>query len=52
MPVYQSQIHGMWEVDQYVQLLMGEIPRLTDDQNGYEQEGKNFISHVDIPEKV
>lgn len=52
VPVYQSQIHGMWEVDRYVQLLMGEIPRLTDDQNGYGPEGKNFISHVDIPEEV
>ena len=28
------------------------IPRLTDDENGYGPNGKNFIAHVDIPETV
>ena len=42
----------MWDIDRYVNLLMGEIPRLTDDANGYGPNGKNFIAHVDIPEKV
>ena len=36
----------------YVNLLMGEIPRLTDDENGYGPCGKNFIAHVDVPEEV
>lgn len=31
---------------------MGEIPRLNDDENGYGPRGKNFISHVDIPQDV
>lgn len=51
-PVYRASIHGMWDVERYVRLLMGEIPRLTDDENGYGPKGKNFISHVDIPEEV
>ena len=36
----------------YVNLLMGEIPRLSDDKNGYGPKGKNFIAHVDIPMDV
>ncbi|WP_029319052.1 hypothetical protein [Butyrivibrio sp. AE3004] len=28
-------IHGMWNLDRYVNLLMGEIPWLQDDINGY-----------------
>lgn len=49
---YEKKIHGMWTIDRYVNLLMGEIPRLTDDKNGYGPNGKNFIAHVDIPETV
>lgn len=50
--VYTEQIHGMWSIERYVNLLMGEIPRLSDDQNGYGPNGKNYIAHVEIPEKV
>lgn len=49
---YEEEIHGMWSVDRYINLLMGEIPRLTDDVNGYGPIGKQFIAHVDIPENV
>ena len=49
---YAEKIHGMWDVDRYISLLMGEIPRLTDDENGYGPNGKQFIAHVDIPENV
>lgn len=42
----------MWKVERYVNLLMGEIPRLTDNENGYGPNGKNFIAHVEIPENV
>ena len=49
---YSERIHGMWPVERYVNLLMGEIPRLCDDENGYGPNGKNFIAHVDIPEDV
>jgi hypothetical protein len=31
---------------------MGEIPRLKDDANGYRPNGKNFISHIDIPREI
>ena len=49
---FKKEIHGMWEMDRYVNLLMGEIPRLTDDANGYGPRGKNYIAHVEVPEEV
>lgn len=49
---FAEDISGMWSMKEYVTLLMGEIPRLTDDKNGYGPMGKNYISHVDIPDKV
>lgn len=49
---FAEPIAGMWTVDRYVELLMGEIPRLTDDANGYGPHGKNFIAHVDVPAEV
>ena len=49
---YTENIHGMWTIERYVNLLMGEIPRLADDANGYGPNGKNYIAHVDIPENV
>ena len=49
---YKDDIHGMWAIERYVNLLMGEIPRLTDDVCGYGPNGKKFISHVDIPIEV
>ena len=38
--------------DATMQLRMGEIPRLTDNESGYGPNGKDFIAHVDIPSEV
>lgn len=38
----------MWTMKHYISLLLGEIPRLRDDENGYGPLGKDFIAHVDI----
>lgn len=43
---------GMWSMERYVELLMGEIPRLSDDAEGYGPCGKDFIAHMDIPSDV
>lgn len=43
---------GMWTPRRYLTLLMGEIPRLTDDEHGYGPCGKDFLAHVDIPDEV
>ena len=50
--VYSELIHGMWDIDRYVNLLMGEIPRLKDDGSGYGPKGKDFIAHVGLPSEV
>lgn len=47
-----SDIWGMWSIERYISLLMGEIPRLSDDSKGYGPKGKNYIAHVDIPVNV
>lgn len=49
---YISKIDGMWNIERYVNLLMGEIPRLADKEDGYGPKGKNYIAHVDIPKEV
>lgn len=43
---------GMWTVERYIKLLMGDTARLQDNSEGYGPKGKNFIAHVDVPEKV
>ncbi len=49
---YDTDIWGMWDMERYISLLLGEIPRLKDDENGYGPRGKDFIAHVDIPRNV
>lgn len=36
----------------FLELLLGEIRRLRDDEQGYGPRGTGFIGHVDIPEEV
>lgn len=43
---------GLWDISHYVTLLLGDISRLRDDENGYGPKGKGFITHVDIPPEV
>lgn len=49
---YENSIWGMWDMERYISLLLGEIPRLTDDENGYGPNGKDFIAHVEISPEV
>ena len=49
---YTQAIPGMWDINHYITLLLGEIARLRDDEQGYGPRGKNFIAHEDIPEQV
>lgn len=51
-PGFEREIHGMWDLERYITLLMGEIPRLSDDPEGYGPRGKGFIAHVEIPSAV
>ncbi|MBP5627512.1 YdcF family protein [bacterium] len=49
---YAESIPGMWPIDRFVSLLMGEVKRLTDTPDGYGPRGRDFITHVDIPKEV
>lgn len=49
---YADSIRGMWDMERYISLLLGEIPRLRDDENGYGPKGKGFIAHTGIPPEV
>ena len=50
--IYEDIPAGMWDMERYVTLLMGEIPRLTDDKDGYGPNGAGFIFHVNVPADV
>lgn len=50
--VFTNHPAGMWTFTHFLQLLMGEIPRLTDDHNGYGPRGKNYLAHVEVPRTV
>lgn len=43
---------GLWEMGRFCDLVVGEIPRLRDDPQGYGPKGKGFIVHVEIPGEV
>jgi hypothetical protein len=41
-----------WPWPRWLALVMGEVPRLRDDEHGYGPRGRGFIAHVDVPEEV
>lgn len=50
--VFAGEAEGLWPLERYVSLALGEIPRLRDDATGYGPQGRDFIVHVDIPPQV
>ena len=49
---YEKEIWGMWDIDRCLTLLLGDVQRLSDNEDGYGPEGKGYIVHVDIPDEV
>jgi uncharacterized SAM-binding protein YcdF (DUF218 family) len=47
-----NQAHGTWALERFLGLVLGEIERLHDNENGYGPRGRNFLPHVDIPGPV
>lgn len=43
---------GLWSMERFITLVMGEIPRLRNDENGYGPRGRGYIVAVDIPPEV
>ncbi|KAI1018556.1 hypothetical protein LB503_005952 [Fusarium chuoi] len=48
----KNQNDGLWSMERLMSLLVGEIPRMRDNENGYGPRGKGSIVHVDIPQDV
>ena len=48
----ENNIYGVWHFKRFLDIVMGEIPRLRDDETGYGPNGRGFIEHVEIPEEV
>jgi uncharacterized SAM-binding protein YcdF (DUF218 family) len=44
--------HHAWPRERWVSLVMGEVPRLRDDEHGYGPRGRGFQAHVDVPPEV
>ena len=42
----------LWSGQRFMSLLLGEIPRLRDDEHGYGPRGRGFIAHVAVPDAV
>lgn len=47
-----KQVPGLWDRERFLSLLVGEIPRLRDDAEGYGPKGRGYIGHVEIPDDV
>ena len=43
---------GLWPMERFMSLVMGEIPRLRNDEEGYGPNGRGYIVAVDIPPAV
>ncbi|MDH2416517.1 YdcF family protein [Nocardioides sp. CER19] len=41
-----------WPWPRWRGLVMGEVPRLRDDRDGYGPRGRGFVAHVDVPDEV
>lgn len=57
LPRFQFDVPGLsdsdlWEMSRFIELIIGEVPRLRDDEHGYGPKGRHFIVQVDIPKKV
>lgn len=52
LKLINKDIDGIWNEQRYLELIIGEIPRLKDDINGYGPCGRDFIAHVHVPSKI
>lgn len=43
---------GLWSLERFVQLLMGEVERLRNDEKGYGPRGAGFFGEVEMPDAV
>jgi hypothetical protein len=39
----------LWILERFIELILGKIPRLRDDETGYGPRGRDFITYVALP---
>ncbi|BCR90063.1 YdcF family protein [Aspergillus chevalieri] len=39
----------LWDMQRFIDLILGEISRVRDDENGYGPNGRGFIGHIHVP---
>ncbi|MFX0565984.1 YdcF family protein [Kosakonia cowanii] len=49
---FQPRVRGLWPVERYLSLVMGEVPRLRDDANGYGPNGRDYLAHIEFPPEI
>ncbi len=47
-----EKLNGLWRKEYFLSLVLGEIPRLKNDEKGYGPNGRNYIGAIDIPKTV
>ncbi|MDA9470094.1 ElyC/SanA/YdcF family protein [Enterococcus sp. 5H] len=47
-----DRLNGLWHKEYFISLVLGEIPRLRNDKNGYGPLGKSYIDVIEIPDEV
>ncbi|EOL45989.1 hypothetical protein I580_02087 [Enterococcus caccae ATCC BAA-1240] len=47
-----EELNGLWSKEYFLSLVLGEIPRLKNDEKGYGPNGLNYIEAIDIPKTV
>lgn len=47
-----AQSAGIWSVNRFISMLLGEMRRLNDDAQGYGPAGAGFIDRVDMPDSI
>jgi len=50
--MFEGPASGAWPMERFIELVMGEIPRLRNDEHGYGPRGAGYIAAVDIPSSV
>lgn len=50
--IFAPSHEGLWPAERYLSLILGEVPRLRDDAQGYGPQGRDYLVHVDFPPHI
>lgn len=49
---YHKDLPDLWTPQRFLSLLIGELKRVRDDEQGYGPLGSNYMIHIDLPDEV